>query len=76
MSADDKKSALLGQMSALAGFMYVDGRGAFEVLTDRTRDELRILFNTLNDELQELIAQSAREFSRDGAVEDSSVEGV
>jgi hypothetical protein len=53
----DRKSALLGQMAALANFMYVDGREAFEVLADRTRDELRILFNTLNEELQKLIAE-------------------
>ncbi|MFL9930878.1 hypothetical protein P0D88_16825 [Paraburkholderia sp. RL18-103-BIB-C] len=57
MSANEKKSGLLDQMSALAGFMYVDGRDAFNVLPDRTRDELRILFNTLNDELQELIVE-------------------
>jgi hypothetical protein len=74
MSANDKKSALLGQMAALAGFMYCDGREAFAVLPSRTRDELRILFDALNDELQELIAQTDREFSRDCAVEDSSRE--
>jgi hypothetical protein len=76
MSADDKKRALLGQMAALSGFMHVEGRDGFARLPDSTQAELQTLFNTLNDELQELIVQSAREFSRDGAVEDSSMEGV
>jgi hypothetical protein len=73
-AASKAKSALLGQMAALANFMYADGRDAYRVLPDRTRDELRLLFEALNDELQELIAQSHFELSRDCTVEDSSRE--
>lgn len=62
--AQSNHSALLGQMASLADFMYGDGREAFAVLPDRTQSELRIVFTALNDELQELIAQSDREFSR------------
>ena len=55
MSLDSEKSALLGQMAALANFMYVDGRDAYKVLPDRAQDELRIAFDALNDELQLLM---------------------
>ncbi|CAN7470620.1 hypothetical protein [Paraburkholderia hospita] len=57
MTANNRKSALLGQMAALANFMHVDGIEAFNDLSDTTRDELQSLFNALNDELQQLIAE-------------------
>jgi hypothetical protein len=59
MSANDKKSALLGQMDALANFMHVDGREAFARLSDSAQGELRALFDALNVELQKLIANGA-----------------
>ncbi|NPT57385.1 hypothetical protein [Paraburkholderia elongata] len=58
MTASERRSALFGQMSALAGFMYCDGREAFNALPECARDELRTLFNSLNGELQEAIAGS------------------
>ena len=53
-----ERSGLLGQMSSLANFMYVDGREAFEVLPDKTQDDLRIVFVALNDELQNLLSEA------------------
>ncbi|MFL9907348.1 hypothetical protein [Paraburkholderia sp. RL17-337-BIB-A] len=47
MSAKDKKSALLGQMSC----------DAYALLSDGAQAELRMQFNALNDELQELIPE-------------------
>jgi len=72
---NDRKTAVLGQMAALADFMHVGGRDAFALLPNSTQFELRALFDALNNEFQELIAQSDREFSRGRAAEDSSQEG-
>ncbi|RAS38300.1 hypothetical protein [Paraburkholderia bryophila] len=59
MSTNAEVSALLDQMASLADFMYVDGRAAFEVLPLKTKTELRIVFEALNEELQTLLAETA-----------------
>ena len=52
----ERFSAVVGQMSLLAGFMFCDGREAFETLSAGTGAEMQMLFNALNGELQELFA--------------------
>ena len=47
-------ATVIGQMAALAGFMYCDGREAFELLSPATRANLHALFDELNAELQQL----------------------
>jgi hypothetical protein len=74
MSASKQQSALLGKISALVDFMLCDGRDAFNGLSDQSRDELRTLLGTLNDELRELNAKAEHGFPRGRAVEDSSRE--
>jgi hypothetical protein len=56
--ASDNISALLGQMASLANFMYVDGRDAFAVLPTKTKSELHIVFEALNEELQTALAET------------------
>jgi hypothetical protein len=53
-------SAVVGQMAALAGFMYCDGREAFARLSATTRADLHVLFDELNTELQQLAGKDAR----------------
>lgn len=76
MNDSQKKSALLGQMASLADFMHVAGRDAYDVLPEHTKAELHVLFDAINDELQDLIAKSNRDYPRSHVAKDSSMERV
>ncbi|WP_416047927.1 hypothetical protein [Cupriavidus basilensis] len=48
--------AVVAQLSALANFMFADGREAFELLTDHSKANLRVMFDMLRDDFDELVA--------------------
>ncbi|WP_143285888.1 hypothetical protein [Burkholderia pseudomallei] len=48
---------ILGQVAALTDFMHGDGSEAFAMLSDKTKDELRALFNVLNTDLRHAISR-------------------
>ncbi|CAN7237783.1 hypothetical protein LJR034_000840 [Caballeronia sp. LjRoot34] len=51
----------LGQFSALATFMFVDGKGVLELLSETCKAELRCMCTALSEELQ----QFAKEVNHD-----------
>lgn len=53
-SADRRIASLIAQLGAMANFMLVDGREAFELLSDDCKASLCVMFGALTDELQEL----------------------
>lgn len=58
-------AALIAQLSSLANFMFADGREAFDLLTDDSKRNLRVMFDALTDELQELTTHEITEASND-----------
>ncbi|KGD35278.1 hypothetical protein DP44_570 [Burkholderia pseudomallei] len=48
---------ILNQVAVLTDFMHGDGSEAFAMLSDKTKDELRALFNVLNTDLRHAISR-------------------
>lgn len=53
-SRPSRFSAVVAQMAALGDLMYADGREAFELLPEGCQNHLRLAFDRLNTELQQL----------------------
>lgn len=52
---ESRFSSVIRQMAALTDLMYADGREAFELLPEDCQKHLRLAFDRLNAELQQLI---------------------
>jgi len=51
---DTRICEVVAQLSSRAGFMFADGREAFELLADDSKQNLRVVFDALADELHSL----------------------